>query len=209
VPPLGAVCRDASRDSTARSTAAESLAELLERARQPVTLAQVTVEALADASHILLRELVSVGTSGPVLDYLRGVLGELALDPADEPAKDALAGRQAAAAIALAGLGEPESLWPLLRHRTDPRVRSLLIQRLVANPLPPRVLLDRISESGIDSIERQALLLAWAEMRPAAAAAPLKATVTAALPQDRPLAHGGHEGGDRRAVPGVQSQPPQ
>ncbi len=109
VPHLGAVCRDATRDSTARSTAAEALAEVLGRARQPVPLAQVTVEALPDAAHVLLRELVSVGTSGPVLDYLRGVLGERAPESADEPAKDALASRWAAAAIALAGLGEPES----------------------------------------------------------------------------------------------------
>ncbi|MGO9913562.1 MAG: protein kinase domain-containing protein [Isosphaeraceae bacterium] len=179
VPHLGAVCRDATRDSTAQSTAAEALAEVLGRAGQPVSLAQVTVEALPDASHVLLRELVSVGTSGPALDYLRGVLGERAPESADEPAKDALAGRQAAAAIALAGLGEPDSLWPLLRHRADPRVRSLLIQRLAANPLPARLLVDRFSQPGIDATERQALLLAWAEMRPGAAAGPLKATVIA------------------------------
>jgi len=179
VPQLGAICRDATRDSTAQSTAAEALAAILAGAGEPVTMAQFTLESSPDASHILLRELVSVGRSAPVLEYLGGVLAERAPDSADEPAKDALAGRQAAAAIALAGLGKPETLWPLLRHRADPRVRSFLIQRLAANPLPSRVLVDRFIESGIDSTERQALLLAWAEMRFAAVAAPLKATVTA------------------------------
>jgi formylglycine-generating enzyme required for sulfatase activity len=179
VPPLATICRDGSRESTARSAAAEALSEILERARQPLTLAEITVDALPDASHILLRELVSLGPSAPVLDYLRGLLSERVGDPADEPAKDARASRQTAAAIALAGLGEPESLWPLLRHRADPRVRSLLIQRLAANPLPARTLLDHFAQAGIDSTELQALLLMWAEMRPAAAAAPVRATVIA------------------------------
>ena len=52
--------------------------------------------------------------------------------------------RQAAAAVALAALGDPEPLWPLLRHRPDPRVRSMLIQRLAADVLPARLLIERL-----------------------------------------------------------------
>jgi formylglycine-generating enzyme required for sulfatase activity len=76
---------------------------------------------------------------------------------------DKLVARQAAAEVALAALGDPEPLWPLLRHRADPRLRSFLIQRLAAGELPYRVLIERLSRANLDPIECQALLLAWAE----------------------------------------------
>ena len=177
--PLLEICRDTGRDETAHATAASALADVLEREQQPTMLANATVEALPEASRILLRALVSVGPTSQTIGALRQVLDERASDPGDEPGKDALASRQAAAAIALAALGEPESLWPLLRHRSDPRVRSLLIERLAASTLTTRVLLDRLSQPGIDSVERQALLLAWAEMRQAAVAPPVQASVIA------------------------------
>ena len=79
---------------------------------------------------MLLRELVRSGPSTASLDVLRKVLDERVDDPDDEVGKDALASRQASAGIALAALGEPDSLWRLLRHRGDPRLRTLLIQRL-------------------------------------------------------------------------------
>jgi serine/threonine protein kinase/formylglycine-generating enzyme required for sulfatase activity/tetratricopeptide (TPR) repeat protein len=50
-----------------------------------------------------------------------------------EEVKDRLAGRQARAAVALVRLGKAESVWPLLRHSPDPRLRSFLINWL--NPL--------------------------------------------------------------------------
>ncbi|MFI5459033.1 MAG: protein kinase [Isosphaerales bacterium] len=177
VPTLGQVCRDAGRDPATQATAAEALAEILKRGPEKVVLARMTVDALPEASRILLRELVNLGPSEQVLGCLRGVLAERVDDPGAETRKDELAGRQAAAGIALAALGEPESLWPLLRHRADPRLRSFLIQRLAANILPPRVLLDRLSMPDIDPIERQALLLEWAEARPPAVATPAEASL--------------------------------
>jgi formylglycine-generating enzyme required for sulfatase activity len=47
--------------------------------------------------------------------------------------KDALAMRQARAAIALVRLGKPDAVWPLLRHSADPRLRSFIVNWL--NPL--------------------------------------------------------------------------
>src|SRR5262249_608282 len=38
-----------------------------------------------------------------------------------------LAKRQAKAAVALLRMDQPEQVWPLLKHRADPRVRSYLI----------------------------------------------------------------------------------
>ena len=179
VSPLGEVCREAGRDPTKQLTAAEALAEILKRERQPAELALFTVESTEGPSRILLRELVSSGPSDSALGKLHEVLAEHVVDPEDEPGKDALAGRQAAAAIALAALGQADSLWPLLRHRADPRVRSFLVERLAADTLSPRTLLDRLLVPEIDPIERQALLLAWSEMRYPTVAAPVKSAVLA------------------------------
>jgi serine/threonine protein kinase/formylglycine-generating enzyme required for sulfatase activity len=44
--------------------------------------------------------------------------------------KDALAMRQARAAIALARLGKADAVWPLLRHSADPRLRSFIVNWL-------------------------------------------------------------------------------
>ncbi|MGO9919135.1 MAG: protein kinase domain-containing protein [Isosphaeraceae bacterium] len=51
----------------------------------------------------------------------------------NELAKDRLAERQARAAVALIRMGNADLVWPLLRHRADPRVRSFIINWL--NPL--------------------------------------------------------------------------
>ena len=54
---------------------------------------------------MLLRELVRLGPSTASLDVLRKVLDERVDDPDDEIGKDALAGRQASAGIALGRAG--------------------------------------------------------------------------------------------------------
>ena len=56
--------------------------------------------------------------------------------PGAAEAKDNLAKRQANAAVALLKMGQPEKVWPLLKHSPDPRVRSYLIHRL--SPLGAR-----------------------------------------------------------------------
>jgi eukaryotic-like serine/threonine-protein kinase len=177
--PLSAICRDRdhSRDATAHSTAADALAYVLHQGGDPVKLAQATVDSVPEASRVLLYELVSLDPTPEVAAYLNGVLAEQIDDHTDETAKDALANRQAAAAIALVAMAEPDSAWPLLKHRADPRVRSVLIQRLAANPLTTRALLDRFARPKVDSTELQALLLAWAEMRQGAVAAPVREAV--------------------------------
>src|SRR5262249_13173525 len=47
-----------------------------------------------------------------------------------EDEKERLAKRQANAGVALLRLDRPDRVWPLLRHRPDPRMRSYLIHRL-------------------------------------------------------------------------------
>jgi formylglycine-generating enzyme required for sulfatase activity len=175
VQPLSAICCDHDRDALSQLSAAEALAELLELRQQPATLARVALESSQGAFRILLRELVRLGRSDTVLEILHRALAERIADSEAGPRKDAAASRQAAAAIALSALGEPEVLWPLLRHHDDPRVRSLLIERLAADSLNSAHLIDRLSLPLIDPIERQALLLACAESRKPALASAVKA----------------------------------
>jgi serine/threonine protein kinase/formylglycine-generating enzyme required for sulfatase activity len=176
--PLRKICCDLERDARARSSAAEALAVLLQ-GEDGTTLAQLTADATPEASRVLLRELVRTGPSDQSVEVLRNVLDERVADADDEISKDALASRQASSGIALAELGQPESLWRLLRHRSDPRLRTLLIQRLAGGALEPRVLIERLSQREQDSVERQAILLAWAEMHRAALAESVKVTVIA------------------------------
>jgi serine/threonine protein kinase/formylglycine-generating enzyme required for sulfatase activity len=80
---------------------------------------------------------------------------------ADED-KEKLAKRKANAAVALLKLGQPETVWPLLKHQPDPRVRSYLIHRLSSSGADPNVLLRRLDEE-LDVSSRRALLLALGE----------------------------------------------
>ena len=64
-----------------------------------------------------------------------------------EEVKDRHAERQARAAAGLVRMGEAESVWPLLRHRPDPRLRSFLVNwlsRLGADAHAVAAELDRI-----------------------------------------------------------------
>jgi hypothetical protein len=60
--------------------------------------------------------------------------------------KEQLAKRQAAAAIALLRLGRADSVWPLLRHSPDPRVRTYLIHRLSPMGADVRTVIKRLEE---------------------------------------------------------------
>jgi serine/threonine protein kinase/formylglycine-generating enzyme required for sulfatase activity len=75
-----------------------------------------------------------------------------------EDARDRLAIRQARAAVALARLGKPDTVWPLLHHSADPRLRSFIVNWL--NPLgaDPRTItaeLDRRFGRGSPDPARQ------------------------------------------------------
>src|SRR5262249_19961164 len=73
-------------------------------------------------------------------------------------AKDALARRQAQAAVALLRLGATERVWPLLEHRPDPRLRSFLIHRLAPLAADPAVLLAQLAVER-EASRRRALVL--------------------------------------------------
>jgi serine/threonine protein kinase/formylglycine-generating enzyme required for sulfatase activity/tetratricopeptide (TPR) repeat protein len=57
-----------------------------------------------------------------------------------EEVKDRLAERQARAAVALARMGKAEEVWPLLRHRADPRLRSFIVNWLSPLGADPKLI---------------------------------------------------------------------
>ncbi len=161
---LAAICDDARRDPASRANAAEALAVVLVRQGGGPALAQAVLKARAETSRPLLRALRQVKGSA-IGTLLREQLDARA-DDLDNPERDRLADRQTAAAVALAALGSPEVLWPRLRHRDDPRLRTRLIQTLATTDDAPRWILPRIERpiAELDPIERQALLMVLAEM---------------------------------------------
>ena len=81
---------------------------------------------------------------------------------AAEDEKEALAQRQAHAAVALFKLGAAEALWPLLAHSPDPRVHSYLIHWMGPFGTDPQVVMRRLDVEP-DVTVRRALLLMLGE----------------------------------------------
>jgi formylglycine-generating enzyme required for sulfatase activity len=81
-----------------------------------------------------------------------------------ESAREALAQRQAGAALALARLGETERVWPLLAHGPYPEARSRLIHLLGPDGVPAGTVAARLRTEQDVSI-RRALILALGEYR--------------------------------------------
>jgi formylglycine-generating enzyme required for sulfatase activity/tRNA A-37 threonylcarbamoyl transferase component Bud32 len=75
-----------------------------------------------------------------------------------EANRDALARRQAQAAVALLQLGAAERVWPLLEHQPDPRLRSFLIHRFAPLQADVRALLGQLEQERQVS-RRRALVL--------------------------------------------------
>ena len=76
-------------------------------------------------------------------------------------ARDALAKHQAAAAALLLRSGQPERVWPLLRHNPDPSLRSYLVRDLARSGVSPDTFVRRL-EVESDVSARRALILSLA-----------------------------------------------
>ena len=182
IPALSEICRDRDRDGDGAGDRGRSRGGSFSTGKTSrATLADAHRDATPEASHVLLRELLSFG-SDPTsrLDTLRKVLDERPDDPDDEAGKDALASRQASAAIALAALGRARArCGPCCGIEAIPDFAPFLIERLAVSTLTMPILVDRLSQPDIDPIERQAILLAWAEMPQAALTKPFRDAVVA------------------------------
>ena len=60
--------------------------------------------------------------------------------------------------MALLVMGRTEKVWPLLKHRPDPTLRSYLIDRLGPGGVDPKVLTARLEEEKEVSARRAILL---------------------------------------------------
>jgi formylglycine-generating enzyme required for sulfatase activity len=77
--------------------------------------------------------------------------------------KERLAKRQANAAVALLRLGQEADVWPLLRHKPDPRLRSYLIHRLSPMGADPQAIVARLDATDVEVSEKRALVLCLGE----------------------------------------------
>src|SRR5687767_4971734 len=90
-------------------------------------------------------------------DQLARVLTDTA--PEDRPAeREALARRHATAALSLLRGGRAEVVWPLLRHRPDPSLRTHLVLALGMSGAEPHLLVRRLDLEQDPSIRRALIL---------------------------------------------------
>jgi serine/threonine protein kinase/formylglycine-generating enzyme required for sulfatase activity len=157
--PLSEVFRDRRKERSAveRSSATNILAEYA--ADQPELLADLVVDADEKQFGLLFPKLKDHGESARIL--LEGDLGKEATQGSAD-AKDKLAQRQANAAVALLKMGDADKVWPLLKHRPDPSMRSYLIHRLGPLEADPLTLIRRATEER-DVESRRALFLSLGE----------------------------------------------
>jgi formylglycine-generating enzyme required for sulfatase activity len=106
-----------------------------------------------------------VARRGDVLPRLHAELAKKAPDQATDAEREALAYRQANAAVALLHLKEEQAAWPLLVHSPDPTRRSYLLHHLEPYGIESGRLLGRL-DGEQDLSARRALLLALGEYLP-------------------------------------------
>ncbi len=160
--PLAEVFRD-HRDERAaeRAIATSVLADY--DSDQPEQLADLLLDA-DEKQFAVLFPKAAVYRDHVVAAFQRVATVSLESEIQDD-ARERLAKQQANAGVALLCLGQVEKVWPLFRHRPDPRTRSYLIHRLRLLGVDPRRLVRRLDEE-TDLSVRRALLLSLGEFGP-------------------------------------------
>jgi eukaryotic-like serine/threonine-protein kinase len=154
VPSLASVFRDSQRPTVERLFAANILTDYA--ADQPELLADL----LMDADERLFGVMYPIaGAHGErAWRVLTAELDRQAPVDGPEIARERLAKRQANAAVALLKLNQPDRVWPLLRHSSDPRRRSYLIHRFGPFGVGADVLVERLSQEPESEIRRALIL---------------------------------------------------
>jgi len=96
----------------------------------------------------------SIGAKG---EHVTASVWHRPLVPEDE--KEQLAKRQANAAVALLKMGHTEDVWPLLKHSSDPRLRTWIIHRLSPMGASPESIVKRLGKEPDVSIRRALILI--------------------------------------------------
>jgi formylglycine-generating enzyme required for sulfatase activity len=158
--PVVAIYREVGRRDLERSLATDILADYA--ADQPQVLADLLMGADDKQFVVIFPKFNEQGDKG--LPLLTAVIDTKL--PADMPSSDGkqetLAKRQANAAVALLRMNRPGRVWPLLKHRPDPRVRSYLIHRLSPLGADARAIVNQLGVEK-DITIRRALLLSLGE----------------------------------------------
>lgn len=158
--PLLKICSDPTTDQTMLSLAAETLGELLGQQDEAETFAVALVESRPDAAAILRRDLGRFPLSSDGVAVLYQVVDGAEWKGTSQGADTS---QRANAAIALAAVGDFEELWSHLGQGADPQLRATLIDRLGTSGLDVRSLIERLKGPGLDPLEAQAVLMAFAE----------------------------------------------
>jgi formylglycine-generating enzyme required for sulfatase activity len=168
--PLSEAYRSRERPESERSWATSILAEYAADADHLNALADLMMDGDDKQFVVLYPKLQAHGERAAAL--MSGEIDKQLPGDAKEDDKDALAKRQANAAVALERMGQAEKVWPLLKHPahpqaegcgfSDPRVRSYLIHRLGPQGADPRAVVKRLGEMSDVSVCR-ALLLSLGE----------------------------------------------
>jgi formylglycine-generating enzyme required for sulfatase activity len=124
-PHLARIFRNRTRSAAVQNQATNILADYAKD--DPLLLADLLMDG--DAEAFLRLFPVAAKLAETTSPHLQAELRKSSQSE-DEQAKDALAERQARAAVALMRLGHADALWPLLKHSADPRLRSFLVNGL-------------------------------------------------------------------------------
>jgi formylglycine-generating enzyme required for sulfatase activity len=142
--PLSTTLRDKDRAESERSLATSILADYA--SDQTTVLADLLLDSEENSFAILFDKLKS-----NLERTVRLMEAELVQKPAPEAttdARDKLAQRQARAAVALVRLGQPEKMWPLLRHSRNPSVRSYIVNWLRPLGAEPTAIVAKLTGIG-------------------------------------------------------------
>jgi eukaryotic-like serine/threonine-protein kinase len=147
-PKLAMIFRDSQRAETERNLATSMLVEYA--SDDPVLLADLLMDADSNAYVALFPVAERLATETLPLFQAelqkKANLAASATDP--EQIKERLAERQARAAVTLIRLDQAESVWPVLRHSADPRLRSFILNWLQPLGADPHALVVKLD--GID-----------------------------------------------------------
>jgi formylglycine-generating enzyme required for sulfatase activity len=153
--PLSDIFRDRKPERTAeRMLATNLLAEYA--ADRPQFLADLLMDADQKRFAALYPKFRELGERG--VRVLTGEVDRKLPPDATEEDREKLAQRQANAAVALLKMNHPGKVWPLLKHRPDPRLRSYLIHRLGPLGADAGTIVKRLEDEP-DVTIRRALIL--------------------------------------------------
>ena len=134
-------------DLTSTTTHATNLSQHLDQCKQP------SLDGYRPATISVAQNAVDKSKS----TILTAAVWHRPIIPDEQ--KEILAKRQANAAIALLKMDRPDKFWPLLKHQSDPRLRSYVIHAVSPAGADPMVIVKRFRKEQDDSCRRALLLV--------------------------------------------------